>query len=251
MGKPNRPKKVKKLNNLFSPPAPTARAQIRTLAHEKIEHHVVEALSADPSPMTVVRLGLQAVRNCEGVSEGLLQEFQPTLACHAGCDYCCYPPVAATVPEVANIVAFVETQLSSEEGERLRSRVSAVKQETAHLTGAQRASISLACPYLEQGRCSVYPVRPLACRGFNSYDESVCREVFEHPKEPPKVPSFTPLIASSQGMKEGMASGLLRRGLSTPVVDLVKASDKLFQELDETLEEWLRGQDVFSDCQPF
>lgn len=251
MSRPSRPKKVKKLSNIFAPKAASARTQIKSLAQKRVEEYVVRALSTDRSAMTVVRIGLEAVRNCEGVAETLINEFQPTLACRQGCDYCCHPPVSATVAEVANIVAYVEAQLPPEETERLRERVQQMKSLTEPMSSRERAKSNLPCPFLEAGRCSVYPVRPLACRGFNSYDQAICRQVFEHPENPPKVPTFVPLVASAQGMKEGVAGGLLRQGLSTPVVDLVKGSAKLFHDLEGSLERWLEGENEFLHCLPF
>lgn len=251
MRNPGRRKKVKKLSNIFSPPSPSAKAEIRHTAQQRVEEHVVKALQHDRSPMTIVRLGLEAVRNCEGVSDTLVQEFKPTLACRRECDLCCYPAVSATVAEVANIVAYVETQLPPERRNDLMKRVHDTSDDTRALTSRQRTSTNIACPYLEDGLCSVYPVRPLACRGFNSYDYDVCQHAFNKPTNPPKIPAFTPLIVSAQGMKEGLASGLSRHGLPTPVVDLTKASSKLFQDLDGTLENWLEGRDVFADCRPF
>ncbi len=251
MGKSSGRKKAKKLRNVFRPEVPSARQEIQHTAQRRVEQYAVEALSQDRSPMAVVRLGLEAVRNCEGVAETLHREFQPELACREGCDYCCYPPVAATVPEVANIVAYVLSQMSEDQQQELQGRVQNVLQETSGLNGRERSRRNIACPYLENGRCAVYPVRPLACRGFNSIDREVCEAVFANPADPPKVPTFVPILASAQGTKEGLAAGLLRHGLSTPIVDLVKGSAKLFEALDENLDHWLEGQDVFVDCKPF
>lgn len=181
----------------------------------------------------------------------LHRDFQPELACRAGCDMCCYPPVSATVPEVANIVAYLLTQVSEEELERLERRVEEVAEQVEPMSGPERSACNIACPYLQGGRCSIYPVRPLACRGFNSNDRSVCEEVFANPGDPPMVPAFVPLIVTAQGMKEGLFHGLQAGGLPKPMLDLVKGSKKLLGRFDETLEEWLQGRDVFADCQPF
>lgn len=251
MGKSNRRKKAKKFRDPFRPDRPSAREEVQRTARQRIEEHTVAALKQERSPMSVVRLGLDAVRNCEGVAETFLQEFQPALACREGCDYCCYPPVAATIPEVANIVAYVLSQMPQEQQLSLQERVREVHEETSGMSGQERSHTNIACPYLEEGRCSVYPVRPLACRGFNSTDREVCEAVFANPANPPKVPTFVPILVCAQGMKEGLAAGLLRQGLANPMVDLVKGSAKLFASLDESLEHWLEGEDVFADCRPF
>lgn len=218
---------------------------------QRVERHVVQALAQDRSPMALVRLGLEAVRSCQAVSEDLYRDYKPPLACSEGCDLCCYPPVSATVPEVANIVAYVLSRLPTEEQDRIERRVHEVARQVALLTGRQRIERNIACPYLRDGCCTIYEVRPLACRGFNSTDRSVCEKVFAQPEAPPPVPAFVPLMASAQGLKQGLFVGLEQSGLPNPMVDLVKGSKKLLDSLDETLEEWLEGKDVFADCQPF
>ena len=255
MARPKRRKKKSKFQNVSPQPQPSAsrdsKLELFQLARKKVESHVQKALAEDRSPMTLVRMGLEAVRTCEGVMDDLHRDFQPELACREGCDMCCYPPVSATVPEVANIVAYLLTQVSEEEFLRLEGRVNEVAEEIKYLSGPERSACNIACPYLKGGRCSVYPVRPLACRGFNSNDRSVCEEVFSNPQDPPMVPAFVPLIVTAQGMKEGLFHGLQADGLPNPMLDLVKGSKKLLESFDESLEDWLQGRDVFADCQPF
>ena len=44
------------------------------------------------------------------------------------------------------------------------------------LEDGERIHDHLACPLLdEKGRCSIHPVRPLACRGLSSLDAGDCR----------------------------------------------------------------------------
>ena len=217
----------------------------------RVEEHVQKALQQDRSPMAVIRLALAAQRTCQDTSQTFDLGAMARLACKDGCDYCCYPPVSAVVPEVANIVAYVLSQLPEAEQQRLSKRVAEVYAQVDRMTGEERAAANVACPYLERGRCSIYPVRPLACRGFNSSSKEACQKVYDEPQKNQTVPAFIPLLASAQGLKEGLAAGLEREGLQTPLVDLVRASHKLLQELDVNLLRWLEGLDVFADCQPF
>ncbi len=245
---------MKKRKKAKKPSLEVARPQQQPLYHNlrsRVEQHVHQSLTEDRSPMALIRLALAAHRTCQDTHQGLDPAALQRLDCQQGCNYCCYPPVSAAVPEVANIAAYIQSQLPVAEQQRLKQRVEQVYHQVHPMTGTQRASISLACPFLQEGGCSIYPVRPLACRGHNSTSRPACQKVFEQPANQRLIPSYVPLMASAQGLKEGLAAGLQRAGLKSPLVDLVRASHKLLAELDDNLEHWLNGGDTFADCQPF
>jgi Fe-S-cluster containining protein len=235
-------------------PQAVVQPQQQALYHslrERVEEHVHKALQLERSPMALIRLALAAHHTCQDSHQSLDPAALQRLACQSGCDYCCHPPVSAAVPEVANIAAYIQSQLPQAEQQRLTQRVEQVYARVHPLSGEERAALSLACPFLEAGRCSIYPVRPLACRGHNSTSRQACQKVFEQPSRQQLIPSYVPLMASAQGLKEGLVAGLQRAGLKSPLVDLVRASHKLLGELDDNLEDWLSGGDTFADCQPF
>ncbi len=217
----------------------------------RVENHVKTALAQDRSLMGLIRLALQAQRSCQENTDSFNPQDMACLECDSGCDYCCHPPVSAAVPEVANIVAYVFNHLPEAEQDRIMARVEQVYARVHPMSGPERTSSNIACPYLAEGKCSIYPVRPLACRGFNSTSRADCQTVFEQTRKDHQIPAYVPLLASAQGLKEGLLGGLRASGLKTPLVDLVRASHKLFAELEENLERWARGADVFSDCKPF
>ncbi len=82
-------------------------------------------------------------------------------ACSAGCDHCCCQPIPATPLELLVLEAYVRHVLSPEQR---RSRQSAF----APFLG-ERESLKHPCPFLHEGRCLVYPVRPIACRQFIAF----------------------------------------------------------------------------------
>ena len=65
--------------------------------------------------------------------------------CGKGCDLCCHQPIPVTPPEVAGIALFLKRHGYPE-------RRSLPPPE--------------ACVFLEQGACSIYPLRPVACRRY-------------------------------------------------------------------------------------
>lgn len=76
------------------------------------------------------------------------------VACHKGCDTCCLKPTVPFIdPELAAISWYASEVLSGEARTEVKERL---------LDHEAR----LECPFLIDGACSIYPVRPLACRQF-------------------------------------------------------------------------------------
>ncbi len=70
---------------------------------------------------------------------------------------------------------------------------------------SQRDRVRLDCPFLEAGKCTVYEVRPIACRGYSSYSVEDCREDYEHPG--------TGVEIHTNGLRE-LVYGAIREGLA-------------------------------------
>lgn len=76
------------------------------------------------------------------------------IACYKGCDSCCkQSSIPFTEPELLGISWFVSEKLSGPNRGLIK------KQLRAHETTKR-------CPFLVDGVCSIYIVRPLACRQF-------------------------------------------------------------------------------------
>ncbi len=124
------------------------------------------------------------------VARRLLQDRDRglALACRKGCAACCHYLVRVSIAEVLHIRRVVEA-LSEEHRERVRSRAAVIRSEadqadlTADLEGgliltpgdpgqeARMESLSrrylaldVACPFLDDGACSIYEDRPTPCR---------------------------------------------------------------------------------------
>ena len=103
------------------------------------------------------------------------------VACRSGCTYCCMVPVAASAPEVLAIATFVRERFDEERRAALDARIKANIAATEGMDMDQRDRVRLDCPFLEAGKCTVYEVRPVACRGYSSYSVEDCREDYEQP----------------------------------------------------------------------
>ena len=119
-----------------------------------------------------------AVREAYDVCDAMFDELQPDppLACKRGCIHCCYNQVALTEPEALFLGLYL---LGTRSRERLRDLADRAQALADSLRGLSWREIGMArhrlpCLFLDDGGCSVYPARPLACRGWNSVDANMC-----------------------------------------------------------------------------
>lgn len=105
----------------------------------------------------------------------------PAPACAAGCASCCQLRVLATAPEVFLMTRFLRSIVPplAERGIDLIGPLRAVQATTQGLGEFARAQRRQPCAFVVQGRCIVYAVRTLACRGHVSFDRQACEQSFK------------------------------------------------------------------------
>lgn len=96
------------------------------------------------------------------IANNLVAAVTPNSACRNGCGHCCYQGVSVSRLEAERIQAAT--------GRRFNPKAAQPK------TGDVERLTGVACPFLVEERCSIYAVRPLACRThFNMSDTTeVC-----------------------------------------------------------------------------
>lgn len=102
------------------------------------------------------------------------------VACRAGCSHCCVLNVAVLLPEAAVIAAWLEQQTPVNDREFLQQQLREQAVRVRWMEDSERIHRKTVCPFLDQaGRCGIYPVRPLVCRGVTSLDQGACREALD------------------------------------------------------------------------
>jgi Fe-S-cluster containining protein len=99
------------------------------------------------------------------------------ITCTKGCDSCCHEQVLAQGLEGVAAVAWINKQPKSlrkqilkrldkwyKEITRANINLNLNKQETVYAEATKYWAAKIACPFLDNGICSIYPVRPFACR---------------------------------------------------------------------------------------
>ncbi len=125
----------------------------------------------DEGDLTVL---LEVVWAAIAVEEALAPPDRPPPACKAGCAGCCRINVGTLAIEGAVVAA----RLRAEQGDgalATADRLLAFHDRVRWLEDRERVADRLLCPFLDAGsRCTIHPVRPLACRGVSSLDAAEC-----------------------------------------------------------------------------
>jgi Fe-S-cluster containining protein len=234
------PKKEKPANSL---PDGLSGAELGARRAERLE--TVAALRTGRTPLKVIEVAERAT----ALAEKTIQDFMvtnppPPLACREGCDWCCYLPVGAAIPEVVRIVEYLRQNLSPEELHATRARLAELGEQKRRMSRGERAEARLPCPLLVNRRCSAYPVRPLTCRGFNSSDAHQCERFLQAPRKV-VVPNYVPQLRLTTFVLDGLRAGLAESGLKDDLLELTAALRIAF-EVPDAVERWLAGEAVFA-----
>jgi Fe-S-cluster containining protein len=128
----------------------------------------INVLRANRQDTAVLALVRQVHDDMTATIEALPSKAQH--ACAAGCDFCCYLPVDVLAPEAFRIATHLEQTRSPEELATVVYRLGAQGQYDFGVRP---------CVFLANGRCSIYAVRPMVCRSYNSLSKERC-EAYHH-----------------------------------------------------------------------
>ena len=151
-------------------------------------------------------------------------------ACARGCDACCYLHVVATVPEVLRIAVFSKSHLSISEQASICERIDQEIEFTQNQTALERRGARIPCPLLdiEKRECKVHPVRPVACRGWNSLDADICNHDREHPELDTKAKVNLGQYLLVNKITEGYRAALTELGKDNQSLDLARGLKAAF-----------------------
>lgn len=135
---------------------------------------VVEQMPG-PTPAHLRNMTEHAFGFADAMTKKLRPPFNPPVACAEGCDHCCYQQVTVTAPELFRIVTYLHEEIAASEKETITARVRQLDRATRGMNTKARTSIKKPCGFLDGGRCSIYPVRPMACVEFTSYNVQDCK----------------------------------------------------------------------------
>lgn len=107
----------------------------------------------------------------------LMKPFDSKLDCQAGCSYCCHYHIMASPAEIFALSEALQ-RTGSQLVKATIAKLETYLRKTEGMTREEHIRTNIPCVLLSDGKCSVYSVRPLACRGHHSLDVTNCRQTF-------------------------------------------------------------------------
>ncbi|WP_159876968.1 MULTISPECIES: YkgJ family cysteine cluster protein [Aquitalea] len=152
-------------------------------------------------------------------------------ACQAACNSCCYLRVEASQAEVLLIARHLR-QGTLPQLQEIRQRL---LQRQQHMQAATAPLARLACAFLQDGLCSIYPLRPASCRKAHSFSAAACHT------QAAEIPQDLSITLAAEALQRGTAAGYRQAGLAADPLELTAA---MLWALDDAGAEegWLAGQ---------
>lgn len=161
----------------------------------KISGEVVKLNISIPDKQTTQDVILPLFWQISQIEEDIaiknIQQEGRQISCKAGCGACCSQFVPVTPIEVQNIDKYV-SQLPKKQRQKIRKRFTKAieifkekgllerllnfssQNENLQEFGMAYFYLGIACPYLDNGSCSIHQVRPLSCRKYLVTSPSSC-----------------------------------------------------------------------------
>ena len=206
---------------------------------------VVQILAQDRTPTGL----LHVLNNAAGFAETMAGKFRhprtPQVDCKEGCNYCCYQTVPVTAPEAFAIAEFITSPESSPATEARTAKLIAVNQTTQSLTPRERTKKHIPCAFLEDGRCSIYPVRPLACSEFTSMDLNDCKRAYRVGFKPKGIVHEKARMVAFYAVRQGMLDGLREALPELHPEHYELTAAVIAASVPNAAKNWLAGNDIF------
>jgi uncharacterized protein len=247
-------KREKKARRPRPPQMRPARSDVAStrgwLALARAQRQTVEGLLAngidDESCDASVENTVAFAQRTANKSLPLISSKGAPVACKDGCHWCCYLRVATSVPEMVWLANHIRKSWPDEKLAALRDRLEQLAADPRVISKDLKPEHRIACALLEDGRCSVYTHRPLACRKAHAFDAAMCERSLDVSGIPGERNNeyVIPFEAAALGMEAGFG----KRGAPSATVELTRALAVALRE-DNALERWISGDPLFTDAE--
>ena len=138
------------------------------------------------------------------------------VACHKGCHWCCHQAVYANSYELHFLSEKIKSHFSTEKISSWIEASEAKHGVTSKMNEEEISSYKSSCPLLENGACSIYEARPMACRIYLSTQLKTCTEFYQHPENKLNYPALIDFpLRAGRMMNEGFMAALKGYGIET------------------------------------
>lgn len=151
--------------------------------------------------------------------------------CKPGCSWCCHQLIVVThEADGEAILAAARQRMSDGEFEAFEHKLRYQADEISQLPYSVAEERRWPCPLLKDGQCSVYDVRPVACRSVFSPDNGCCKAMLD-------ANSYTELPEEYRDLAEDITEVAMRIQLTVnnrrPIDGAVELRSLLVSLLDQ------------------
>jgi Fe-S-cluster containining protein len=214
-----------------------------------IRELAVKAVQRGRTRKGALELVLQTFRFADQIIEDYETEepLAEPVACEVGCYYCCYYEVVLTPAEALLVGNQVKRRCSEGELADLMKKINRTLRLRDGRSVEERAKVlhDTPCIFLASGRCSVYDVRPFACRALHSLDRRKCKEAVMARRRVVEFTGYGHRYYVFQTAKTALRQFCEEMGCQTGELTIAKAMKQYFERPDLTMA-WIRGGEVFA-----
>lgn len=173
-------------------------------------------------------------------------QTEDRVECKAGCSYCCYNQIRLTPAEALLVFSWIDKEFTDQDQALLRKRIqnNRVLTEGTSLENRVMIKESSPCIFLKQGKCSIYPVRPLICRSWTSYSHKACMDAFQSENHNAEIETSDSSNFVYYLARETVRMVCRYHGVDSKPLELPMAMDCCFSNSDP-FTRWLGGEHLF------
>jgi Fe-S-cluster containining protein len=135
--------------------------------------------------------------------------------CRKGCEWCCHQPVFALQYELDYLNHFVNINFDERQKSALKSKAESKRNALGFKAEKELLNAKHPCPLLENGVCTAYHARPMACRIYLSTNVDSCLTFFKQPEKAESIPALIDLpLRAGRMMNEGFKAALKNHGFT-------------------------------------
>ena len=152
-----------------------------------------------------------------------------------------------SAPEAFRIVRFLSNEVVTTRRTDIVNRLRKLDEATRGNSPKARAKLRLPCAFLADGRCTIYPVRPLACAEFTSFNLQDCKHGYRVGFKTGSVTHEKARMLVYYAVQQGLSDGS-RMALPTADTTPLELTSAVISVLDSSDPEvsWIAGGKVFA-----
>ena len=182
----------------------------------KLGQSAIEQGISNSTLFSAIELLYAAIDGLNDSIVALSDRQNKSAACKKGCHWCCHQAVYANSYELHFLSEKIKSRFSSEKISNYIDASEAKFAVTSKMNEEEVSTYKAPCPLLENGACSIYDARPMACRIYLSINLETCLEFYRHPENKLNYPALIEFpLRAGRMMNEGFMAALKGVGIAT------------------------------------